>query len=299
MRDGRILHANEQYHDWEAVTYDEGHPYMRNAFAQNMFQADIRAIADTLAPFHSPIHILDCGAGTGNLSMKFLEAGAHVTAVDISRNMLDRLSLKAARLGKGALETVHSDIDSFLETTTGRYDVICSSSFLHHLPDYQATYRAMANLASDESILYTAFEPRPQTELSTVQKLFTKTDSAVAEILSRRLYNPFIVARAILRRLRLLPTPAQALSQVDVSFVERPDLGVDAECLSAILRTVGFNHISICWRPVSRYTITYVLNKNFVHLNNALFMVSQRSVSKTQRVLTVTSSGTLAASPHS
>jgi ubiquinone/menaquinone biosynthesis C-methylase UbiE len=278
-----ILTANELYHDDESASYDEGQPYVRNAFAQAMFINDIRVIINTLAPYTNCPKVLDCGAGTGNLSLKFLAAGCDVTAVDISRGMLKRLSAKAAGIGKGTIEVVHSDIDSFLNTTRKRFDVICSSSFLHHLPDYPATYRSMAKHCSSESIIYTSFEPRARVTLSAAQRLFANTDSGIHEFLSRRMYNPFIVGRAVLRRLHILATPRTVINQLDTSLIERSDSGVETETLTGILRSEGFKHIGITWRPVSRYAITYFLNKRFVRLNNALFMISQRSVSGKQR----------------
>ncbi len=280
-----VLDANERYHDDEAASYDEIQPYIRNDFAQEMFRADIRAIIDTLKPFRPTLRVLDCGAGTGNLTLKFLQQGYEVTSVDISRNMLTRLAGKAAKMGTGRLETVHSDIDSFLRGASQRYDVICSSSFLHHLPDYRVTYGLMANVASDESIIYTAFEPKAHSRLTTVQNLFTKLDSGIYEIGQRRLYNPVVVMRAALRRMKVLPAPANV--QFDHDLIERPDLGIDTGVLSAAVRPAGFRDSAICWRGVSRYKLTYLLNTHFVHLDNALFMISQKSVSGKQKPLTV------------
>jgi ubiquinone/menaquinone biosynthesis C-methylase UbiE len=287
MSTHEILRANHLYHDDEAAHYDEGQPYMRNAFAQKMFQADIRAILDALAPFNSAPRVLDCGAGTGNLSLKFLESGCNVTAVDISQEMLNRLRRKAAAITKGSLETVYSDIDSFLQSVSQRYDVVCSSSFLHHVPDYPATYQAMAGVCSEESIIYTAFEPRARRALNPAQRLFASVDNGIHEFAERRLYNPWIVARAVLRRLHVLPTPRQVINDVDLSLVERPELGIDTDTLRAASRPAGFTHASFCWRPVSRYPATYFLNKRLFHLDNALFMISQRSVSGRQRPLSV------------
>ena len=282
-----ILIANELYHNGEASNYDESQPYMQNAFAQSMFEADIRSIVDTLSPFHRSLRVLDCGAGTGNLTMKFLEYGADVTAVDISENMLKRLRSKSAKFGEGRLETVHSDIDSFLQRASQRYDVICSSSFLHHLPDYQGTYGLMARLASDESVVYTAFEPRPQTTVNLLQRLFIEADTGLHEVLTRRLYNPWIIMRAVLRRLGMLPTPRNILNEIEPSLIERPALGISTDRLEEVLRTAGFAHSAICWRAVSRFRLTHIVNRHFIHLNNALFMISQRSLSGKQRPLAV------------
>ncbi len=282
-----ILIANEQFHDDEASHYDETQPYIRNGFAQAMFLDDIQAIADVLGRVGHPLRVLDCGAGTGNLTMKFLARGAEVTAVDISAKMLERLHAKAGRAGAGTLRTVHSDIDSFLETAQERYDVICSSSFLHHLPDYQATYARMTRVASDEAIIYTAFEPRSHQTLTAAARAVGRADGAAHEFVERRLYNPWVVIRAVLRRMRILPTPRNILNEIDNALIERPALGIDTVALDAVLQRGGFQPAAICWRAIARHWLTYVINRRLLDVRSALFLIAQRSASGRQPLLHV------------
>ena len=70
-----ILRANELYHDQEAEGYDESQPYIQNAFAQRMFVDDISAIVKTLSGAPGPLSVLDCGAGAGNPTLRFLRHG--------------------------------------------------------------------------------------------------------------------------------------------------------------------------------------------------------------------------------
>jgi ubiquinone/menaquinone biosynthesis C-methylase UbiE len=272
-----ILKANEDYHDQEADHYDSTQPFIRNDFAQKLFLDDIRSIIDKLSGVADPIRVLDCGAGTGNLTLKFLHHGCTVTSVDLSQNMLSRLQKKASALGKGKLDVSHSDIDSFLQTTKQRYNVVCSSSFLHHLPDYTSTYRLMTNVCAADAVIYTAFEPLQSARLNAGQRCLRSADSLSYEVITRRLYNPLVVGRAFMRRLHLLPTPENVLNQVDPSLIERPDLGIDSDTLSTILRSAGFRNIDAYWRPITRYRLTYLISKHLVHLNNALFLIARRS----------------------
>ncbi len=70
---------------------------------------------------------LDAGAGTGRLSLKLLKAGADVTALDISPEMLDLLKRKT-----GEIETVEGELEDMpFEDET--FDMVFSSLALVHL----------------------------------------------------------------------------------------------------------------------------------------------------------------------
>ncbi|HWG41261.1 MAG TPA: methyltransferase domain-containing protein [Gemmataceae bacterium] len=113
MSHEEILKANEVYHDVEAGAYDATMPYIRNSFAQAIFNADIATIMGLLKHAQKPLSVLDCGAGTGNLTLlKFLALGCAVTAVDISRGMLERLRGKVSKADESRLQIVHGDVDT-------------------------------------------------------------------------------------------------------------------------------------------------------------------------------------------
>ncbi|MCK5609759.1 class I SAM-dependent methyltransferase [Candidatus Pacearchaeota archaeon] len=70
---------------------------------------------------------LDAGAGTGRLSLKLLKAGADVTALDVSPEMLDLLKRKT-----GEIETVEGELEDMpFEDET--FDMIFSSLAMVHL----------------------------------------------------------------------------------------------------------------------------------------------------------------------
>ena len=91
----RILQDNRTLHRATAGLYDTVHPHMRNSYEQQLQAADIRFMLRRLTGSGSPRpHVLDLGCGTGNLTVRFLEEGATVTAVDMSAEMLQVLSSK-------------------------------------------------------------------------------------------------------------------------------------------------------------------------------------------------------------
>jgi 2-polyprenyl-3-methyl-5-hydroxy-6-metoxy-1,4-benzoquinol methylase len=274
VRRNDILSANEAFHDLEADSYDSAQPYIRNQFAQRWFEQDIDRILNGLPPDRKPARVLDCGAGTGNLTLKLLRRGCNVTSVDISHEMLTRLVNKARGAGLSAPTIVHSDVDSFLAGTAEQFDLICSSSFLHHLPDYRATYLSLVTHVRPQGFVYTSFEPMPLARLTVGQTLLSHFDAKLEYVIAGKLYRPDKVAAALLRRTGILqrrPRPA-----FDTSLVEDTVAGVEDAVLVEVLRTYGFSHIDVYWRPIKRRRFTQFLDEHFVHSNNELFVIAQR-----------------------
>ena len=272
-----ILKANQLHHDREARSYDLDLPYMKNRFAQAMFIGDVDEIVRRSAVSGGALKVLDCGAGTGNLALKFLARGCAVTAVDLSSKMLEQLRGKArAACFDACLQTVCSDIDSFLSQAVERYDVVCSSSFLHHLPDYRVTYRQLCRVCAARGTMYTAFEPLANDQWTTRQKALTAVDRGIHEFIYRRYYRPDVIVRGALRRAGLLRQAESNGYQFNHDLIERPDLGVSEEYLTMVLKQEGFGDVSVRWRSVKRFLLTYWLDLHIVHSCNALFLIARR-----------------------
>ena len=73
--------------------------------------------------------VLDAGAGTGRISIRLREAGADVTALDISPDMLKILEQKDPEI-----ETVEGDMEN-MPFDDESFDVVFSSLALVHLKD--------------------------------------------------------------------------------------------------------------------------------------------------------------------
>jgi malonyl-CoA O-methyltransferase len=87
---------------------------------------------DKLAPYIAEAEgkkVLDAGAGTGRLTIRLHEAGAEVTALDISPDMLRILEKKDS-----GIETVEGDMEA-MPFDDETFDMVFSSLSLVHLKD--------------------------------------------------------------------------------------------------------------------------------------------------------------------
>lgn len=155
-----IKEANKELHDIEAKYYDTYHGEIWNFYEQLKTRQDLQKIVELV--IKKPLNVLDVGAGTGNLTFKFLENGNIVTAVDISKEMLKIIYSKTPTNFKDNIKRVCSDVDGFLLKTKQKYHVISFSSVLHHLPDYFYTLNLAISKLEDEGVIYITHEPLPR-----------------------------------------------------------------------------------------------------------------------------------------
>ena len=73
----------------------------------------------------------DLGVGDGMLTLMLAEVAEHVTAIDLSKEMLAQLSARARAKGMTNLETVEGDIEA-LPLPDASHDVVVASQALHH-----------------------------------------------------------------------------------------------------------------------------------------------------------------------
>lgn len=79
--------------------------------------------------------VLDCGAGTGRLTVKIAEIAAEVTAQDISQAMLSHISNGGG--GKANIKTVCCDARN-IPFADNSFDVVTSCDFICHIIDWKA-----------------------------------------------------------------------------------------------------------------------------------------------------------------
>jgi putative AdoMet-dependent methyltransferase len=122
----RSRHADTFNHDEDAPDYDadvrvEAHP-IRAGYATLL--AWVAQTAD-VRPSH---HVLELGAGTGNLTT-LLSPATRIVAVDISSDMLAIAQAKVT----APVTWVHEDLLAFFDGATAHFDRVVSTYAVHHL----------------------------------------------------------------------------------------------------------------------------------------------------------------------
>lgn len=126
--------AIRSFWDRDAATYDRStghrprHPEVVAAWTSTLR----RLLPDP------PSRVLDCGAGTGFLSLIAARAGHEVTALDLSPAMLEQLRRSAGAEGLD----IRAIEGSAEQVPDGPYDVVVERHLLWTLPDPEAVLRA-------------------------------------------------------------------------------------------------------------------------------------------------------------
>lgn len=154
----------------EAKDYDILHPEVWNWDEQNRCLRLVKKTLQLISDRKEPV-IVDVGAGTGNLTMKYLAKGSRVISIDISREMLDVLEGKLTMAQKEKSTIICSDIESSLKQLPS-IDGCCFCSVLHHIYDYKDVIQKLVNKMSSDAFLFIIHDPLIQEPRSeTVYKL--------------------------------------------------------------------------------------------------------------------------------
>jgi SAM-dependent methyltransferase len=142
--------------------YVEGAPHLKHDSLRSLY---LRLVRDVLDGSSQPPAVLDLGAGRGDASLPFLEAGARVTAVDESEEELGHLRSAGAAFGE-RLDLRCGDAVRIVSALESEFDVVVASSFLHHVPDYLEFVRSTLRLLRPGGWLLVFQEPLRYDSLS-------------------------------------------------------------------------------------------------------------------------------------
>ncbi len=127
--------------------------YIKNVLEQERLIGLVSELMKMTKRDQKPL-VLDLGAGTGNLSLKFIRHGCKVVAADISQESLKTLNDKTNRDNLlGVVLT--SEKLPFLENT---FDITATYSVLHHIPDYLNTFKEMIRVTKLGGLIFIDFE---------------------------------------------------------------------------------------------------------------------------------------------
>jgi len=204
--DRRLAH-NVAAYNAVARTYDQQHPEIFNPVEQSRLGAAVRRVLAAVTPGVAPAgraatayvpHVIDIGTGSGNLTAHFLDAGARVTAADVSAECLRLVSEKFGASGR--LDTRLLDGRGLGTFADASVDVAACYSVLHHVSDYLALVREMARVVRPGGVVYIDHERHDDSWDSAEREQFV----AEAVVWPPKRWTRFVKPQNYWRRIRPL-----------------------------------------------------------------------------------------------
>ncbi len=196
--EARVIAANVDFYRQIADKYDSYEPYLFDKALQKSLEDDLDKIGSYFVSLGRAPSCLECGGGTGNLTLKMCARGWDVTVVDISEHMLDLLKEKALTKGYSPA-LVRSSIERFLEVTRKSFDLVAFSSVLHHLYSYTSVVERAASHVRFGGFFYSNWD-RTIPRNPFCRCAFDSIDTAAAKLM----FDPKDVLPGIWRRTRKL-----------------------------------------------------------------------------------------------
>jgi SAM-dependent methyltransferase len=135
--------AQEQAHP-DDFDYTAGSPHLKHPQLRSRVEQSLREVVAERSESGAPCRVLEVGAGHGDFTALFLDAGAHVTVTEMSGPSADRIARRYD--GNPRIEVVHDESATWANSTDQRFDVVAALSVLHHIPDYLAFFDTAARL---------------------------------------------------------------------------------------------------------------------------------------------------------
>ncbi len=226
--------ANQSAYNSESrQAYIEGAPHIKHASLQRLYRQLMVEVFENAKQGALEPAVLDLGAGEGSVTVPFLELGARVTAVDISRRQLDDLQMQCHQYDD-RLTVECRDVDDFLDVDQSGYDVIVANSFLHHVPDYLSLIGRVIPKVLPGGQFFCFQDPLRYDSLRWYDNVFSNVS-----FLAWRIWRGDVVG-GIKRRLRRRRGIYLENSVHDNAEYHVARNGVDQEAIEALLCSMGF-----------------------------------------------------------
>jgi 2-polyprenyl-3-methyl-5-hydroxy-6-metoxy-1,4-benzoquinol methylase len=228
----------EFYHRW-AGEYDSYECCVFDAQLQRMLETDLDRISSGFSSAPRVIHCLDCGGGTGNLTLKMLKRGWSVTVVDVSVDMLDVLRKKIAQ-SQFTATLIKDSIENFLSSTDAVFDLVAFSSVLHHLYSPLSVIDKATERIRLGGFFYSNFDRLPSTRPALTYTFHTLEASLVKCLRAREDILP-----GVARRFRKLfsktdPVLRRTVASVGDLAEYHDRTGIDGEQVVNLLKAKNF-----------------------------------------------------------
>ncbi len=136
-----IMDTRQAYNLW-AEQYDSNTNLTR----------DLEAVVLRSTLEHIPFkRCLEIGCGTGKNTVWLLNKAEHITAVDLSEEML---SLARTKVASDAVDFVRADITEEWNFTTGAYDLVTFSLVLEHIEFLEPVFEQVAYILQPGGYVY-------------------------------------------------------------------------------------------------------------------------------------------------
>jgi SAM-dependent methyltransferase len=236
---GSVIQANIDFYKDVASTYDSYESCAFDRFLQGMLDEDLDRIAPHFIGHRNKIRCLDCGGGTGNLTLKLLQRGWQVTVVDISTDMLRLSEAKIRDAGFSAV-LLNDSVEHFLTATGETFDLVAFSSVLHHLFSPGTIIEQVSARIVSGGYFYSNFDP-----VMPHHPRWTRCFSNADTLIAKALYDPADICPGIRRRLRKLLAPTGPRGRPVASAGDMAEYharsGLDDTAIVELLRVSGFD----------------------------------------------------------
>ena len=223
------------YDALENERYIDEAPHIKHKGLRQLYAQLTAEVLRRLGKSTTETRILDLGAGEGSVTLRYLELGSRVTAIDSSERQLSYLRSRAVtHLDRLTLRC--GDVFDLVRDerqAAERFDLVVSNSFLHHIPDYPRLLSEAITLLEPNGILFTFQDPLRFASLGLPVRTFTG-----AAYLSWRVFKPDVFGGLARRFRRMLGVYREDCPEDNAEYhVVRG--GVDQDLIVETLRGAG------------------------------------------------------------
>lgn len=257
----KVIEANVNFYLQMAEKYDTYETYLFDPALQQSLEDDLDTIGSHFAQMGRSPSCLECGGGTGNLTLKMCKRGWTVTVVDVSEKMLSLLQ-KKARIQGFSPTLIQSPIEQYLELTHEQFDLVAFSSVLHHLYSYESVVERTLKRLRHDGVFYSNWDPlAPKSPF--FGRLFDSLDTTIAKIL----FDPADIFPGVARRLRKVfsandPEFGRAVASAGDLAEFHVRTGVDDTKILHLLRASQFSLVEHQRFATGRTKLTRLLNEH-------------------------------------